>query len=219
LRLQDAEGMLEYVTSFIKGGLKDLMNLYREDNIRYAAMNLAAIKKYGSIEFRSMRGTMDVDILWQWINALMSIRTFAVNQANPMDIYEMFMSLGPEDFLKKVLGVWSEHFKMPKLEQEMSRSFSLSLDIPHLYRVYKSTFAEKIEDVPVEYKVKNLNPDWEAAPFVALDELQPMAADIRAVNNAVFEERIQAFRNRERGINPAAVQAEVAPMAPRIRRG
>ena len=133
LRLQDADGILDFVNSIVEHGLPWFVANSREDHMRYSAINLAALRKYGSLEFRGMRGTMDKTIITNWCNALVNVRSYAVLMQTPTKIYEEFAELGPLAFMQKVLGDYSDVFNSPKLEREINRSFSLSIDIPHMF--------------------------------------------------------------------------------------
>lgn len=134
LRLQDAEGLSPVLQMLYTQGLaqaKRGMN----DNVRYASINLAAIPKYGSLEFRAMRGNLDRDVLNTWISALDNIREFAVNQPSPAAIYELYGNTSYEEFISLVLGGVADKFKIGDWQTAMARCFSLSIDIPYMYQL------------------------------------------------------------------------------------
>lgn len=139
LRLQDAEGLLEYVAFLIQNDVKDL-RVVNENQLRYAALNLGALTKYGSVEFRSMRGTLDVSTISTWVSALIQLRNYACAAVSPKEIYEEFCNIGCVAFLNKVLGDYAKPFHYPKMEKDLHRSFSLSIDIPFLYKMHERNF-------------------------------------------------------------------------------
>jgi hypothetical protein len=55
-------GLLDYVTSWHK----------------YAGLNLVPLRSYGTVEFRHMTGTCDVERLQVWIDMILSLRQFAI---------------------------------------------------------------------------------------------------------------------------------------------
>jgi len=66
------------------------VNNFREGDIRYAAVNLAATKKFGSLEYRMLHGTADVEEIVAWTNLLVNLRETAIKIGTPtalMDIY------------------------------------------------------------------------------------------------------------------------------------
>jgi len=150
LRLQDAEGVLDAVIELAKRGIVEYKRNHLEDHIRYAALNMAALYKYGSIEFRSMRGTLDAGVLNNWVDALLAVRKFACEMKNPQEIFDLFSMLPAEEFLTRVLGDVAKVFIYPNLEKDMRKSFSLSLDALAAFSVSK-IFSEKgIEEIPLK---------------------------------------------------------------------
>jgi len=135
LRLRDAEGLMAHILNLIDIGEKGLVKI-KQDNIRYAAINLEAIKKYGSIEFRGMRGTMDVHTILTWVNLLNSIKQFAVAMEDVEAIHDMFRKLGAKEFMKKVFGPLTKEL-VGEFERDINYSYSLSLDLPYAYKAFK----------------------------------------------------------------------------------
>ncbi len=158
LRVQDAEGVVEVLSELCRIGVYDFCNGYlREDNVRYSAFNVASIKKYGSVEFRGMRGTMDKGVLLNWINALHAIREFAKKMPSAVEIGKLYEDTTYEEFLKEILGEFLyKNFLYPKLEQDMARSFSLCWDVQHT--LANKEYLEEKEEKPREYKVKGKAP-------------------------------------------------------------
>lgn len=101
LRSSDAEGLIT--------ALEQAANPYRIETlntqkIRYAAMNVSALFKYGSLEFRSMKGTADFGLVKRWINMLLSIKDAAMKFNTPIDIIEEFSKRGAAQFIEDVFG-------------------------------------------------------------------------------------------------------------------
>lgn len=74
------------------------------DNLRYTSCNTASLGKFGSLEFRSMRGTVDQDLIQMWVDLLLILKDKALEYDNPREIVEDFQSLNSEGFLNKVFG-------------------------------------------------------------------------------------------------------------------
>jgi hypothetical protein len=148
--------------------------MINEGTIRYAALNLAALTKYGSLEFRAMRGNLDVNVLHTWVSALIQLRNYAMEIDNPTKIYEEFCTLGCVGFFERVLGEYAKPFHYPKMEKDLQRSFSLSLDIPFTYKMNAYRFKEDAEELPPAPKavLKKKNP----FANVIMDALVPPAA-------------------------------------------
>lgn len=101
LRTRDAEGILDYLRDSIT--YKDLYHL-DTDQIRYASINCKAICQYGSLEFRAMRSTVDMDVLNNWVKILLSLKDASKLYKNPIDIVSNMSLTGYTGFIQSVFG-------------------------------------------------------------------------------------------------------------------
>lgn len=104
LRTCDAEWMLQVIRSAANDPKKMYKNRFHRDELRYASMNLKALGDYGSLEFRAMRGTRDLSLIYSWAETLYGLREFACGFDKPSDIVEAFSIRGPERFIEDALG-------------------------------------------------------------------------------------------------------------------
>lgn len=172
LRIQDAERTLLHLQNFYERGIETLKAVSGDD-IRYSAMNLAAIYKYGSMEFRAMRGTLDKGVIKNWISALLAVKDWSIKQETPKQIFDHFQTIGPDGFLTEVLGELSPQFTYPKLKQDMLLSCSLAISLPHV--VLK-------ERLPPPSK-KEVADSWENQNAI-LDDILLRNAEAPALNRA-----------------------------------
>jgi len=101
LRMKDASHLLSMLAACKKEG-----DIYAvcNDHYRYGALNLAALAKYGSLEFRQMRtpdNLMEIDV---WADALMRIFDYAKDNSNEHDYIQAVSMRGGLAFAKDVLG-------------------------------------------------------------------------------------------------------------------
>lgn len=136
LRAADAEGLLTTINKMIREG--EGSHYLADDNIRYSAINLAALNKYGSIEFRGMRGNMDIEVISTWATALTNLKAFAAAQESPVEIQKLMEKVGTKAFLSAVVGPeLAKVFTYPRIQKDMARSYSISLDLPYNYTRFK----------------------------------------------------------------------------------
>lgn len=83
----------------------DLRMLDNED-IRYSAMNLNSLFKYGSVEFRALESTQDFDKIETWSNMLFRLKVAATKFENPIKIMEAISGEGFEGFVREIMGEW-----------------------------------------------------------------------------------------------------------------
>lgn len=128
LRVKDAEGVIEAIGAIVAN--KGFLNLPRQDVNRYSSLNVDALLKFGSLEFRGMRGTLDKDVINVWINALVRLRKFAMEAESIEDIAKTFAITPDDEFLELVFGPVIAKALTPEdgsLSQKMASTYSLSM--------------------------------------------------------------------------------------------
>lgn len=108
LRCQDAEFLLYTLIQAAKD--KRFLDHFHDDDLRYASMNVKALGDYGSLEFRAMRSTRDLDAILQWVKILLNLREVAKGFESPVRIIEEVSMLGKSNFLRKCLGEHAQFF-------------------------------------------------------------------------------------------------------------
>jgi hypothetical protein len=100
LRLADADGVIKVSCKDLKG--KQPFRSINTDKIRYSSQNLNAVPKFGSIEYRGMRGVTDPVIIDTWSDELYKMVTSAKKYSDPADLLDKFANLDKKDFLKSL---------------------------------------------------------------------------------------------------------------------
>lgn len=70
LKIKDAEFLPYTISKFIRTG--DIKHI-QTDNIRYSAINLLSLFKFGSLEFRALESTCDKAKILKWVNVLLNL--------------------------------------------------------------------------------------------------------------------------------------------------
>lgn len=100
LRTRDAEFVLFKILNALKErNLKHLQG----DIIRYSSLNYCSLFKYGTIEFRGMRGTPDLDLIYKWNEVLDELRTASLTFNSPRDVLDQLSGDGEQQFLQTLL--------------------------------------------------------------------------------------------------------------------
>lgn len=97
LRLKDAEGIINHLRDAIEmpNPLLDF-----SDNLRYGGLNLAALYKFGSLEFRGMRGTIDPVVIETWSTALYELSRLSTTYFNnPQEVMDFYYYHGHEELI------------------------------------------------------------------------------------------------------------------------
>ncbi|AXH71982.1 MAG: hypothetical protein [Podoviridae sp. ctbj_2] len=132
LRVSDAEGLLDTVHKLIRyrrlGGA-GFYGCLNQGMLKYAAMNLYTLRKYGSLEFRSLEGTADWEKISNWATAHINIRDAGMRYGTIEKVWERLNEIGAQSFMQEVLGDMFETFYYEGCEHHILESTSLMYDL------------------------------------------------------------------------------------------
>lgn len=100
LRFKDADEALRTIPKGLNDS--DLGN-YLAGDFKYASCNLRAVVSHGTLEFRAMRGNLEVDFINDWVQLLLSLKDAAKSTKSPRIFVEELSHLGPQTFAQKYL--------------------------------------------------------------------------------------------------------------------
>ena len=100
LRAKDAPAVIEKITQYINADALHMIG----DNVRYSTVNLASLPKYGSLEIRCLRGTVDDKVLTTWLGVLEHLKKISTTYDHPTSVIGELSELGIQNFAKKALG-------------------------------------------------------------------------------------------------------------------
>lgn len=160
LRARDAESMLlELYQCKVNGRLSYLQH----DAYRYASLNVSAIQKYGSLEFRSLKTPKDVTKIEPWVNMLLCIKDYGLNKIeDSASIVENLSRNGEIPFLKLVMGN-DENLIKPLLKGEEPVA---NLMRQGVRRIQHIAYAKEVKQQAKKASLKGYvpAPGWGAAP-------------------------------------------------------
>lgn len=188
LRVTDAEGYMNSLRSLFSNG-PSAIRLIHASSVRYSAINIAATAKYGSLEFRGMRGTMDEDILIPWCQTLFRLREVARKFGDPIAVHDDFVNMSNIAFAKKHLGKNAHLFDLENTAKDIDKSFSLAIELPYAYKEY-----EALPKKPEEGLL-----DDRKAPKVRFDAIPP---EFPPIDPAMRDHIKRDLINRIRGMQP-----------------
>ena len=127
LRFQDAQHLTHEVTTFFRAtqenGLDMAISRLRQENLKYAAMNLYTLRKYGTLEFRALEGTDDVAKIDTWVQAIVRLRSTAMKWETPQDVYAAFLD-NPTDIANDLFGHAPDAFLKPGWHEQVEEGYS-----------------------------------------------------------------------------------------------
>lgn len=99
LRAKDAQYWVRNIVQGLRDG--NFANVYHEA-YRYTSCNTASLAKFGSLEFRSMRGTVDQALIQSWVDLLCLIRDRSAEFSDPLKMYEKYSTMEPMEFFSYI---------------------------------------------------------------------------------------------------------------------
>lgn len=74
---------------------------------KYSALNLLSLNKYGTVEFRALPTTFDIERIKDWINFILQLKKAAMAMDITTSLIAQFSKEGPAAFLARVMeGMW-----------------------------------------------------------------------------------------------------------------
>ncbi len=131
-----------------------------DDNLRYASMNVKALGTYGSLEFRAMRGTRDLDVIQTWANILVGLREHAKTYTDPTDIVNGFSEGEVDGFLTSALGEHAELFKKGDYRLKLMRGMRQAQDVAFCCKWQEFLEPEKEKKGMFEFPVLEKAPQY-----------------------------------------------------------
>lgn len=102
LRFCDASYPIRFVADCIRSSrIQDM----RAVDMKYASCNLTPLSTLGTLEFRAMRGNLDVGLLTDWVAFLVRLKEVASGIDDLRDFAARFSQAGPRMWLQETIGL------------------------------------------------------------------------------------------------------------------
>ena len=83
--------------------------------LKYAGLNIAPLRNFGSLEVRTHYGTTDIELIGRWLGILYTgIYKKATTFANPVEIVNRFNEVGYERFIIECFGDYTQYLSVSK---------------------------------------------------------------------------------------------------------
>lgn len=120
MRAQDAEYLIyTLIKDKLTGGFTETLDM---ENFKYASINIAALSKYGSLEFRGLGTPLKVDPIILWVRFLLDIKDFAVKAESSSDFFFRFSRDGGDALIDAVFGERGSEFKERGYERLLNQA-------------------------------------------------------------------------------------------------
>lgn len=199
LSIRNAEGIIDGV---IRNLNPHRVFSFSQEWYKYASLNLASPAVHGSLEFRGMRGNLDKEVLFPWLDVIQNLYVTAHDYKNPQEILQHSLD-NLEELTKKVFKKHFEKFNFLGFTDEVAYNTSLCAELPQ----YLTLKEEKKAAAPKKV-IKNLAGVWEE-PF----RIPPLVPEGRQVQRRVIPNREDGRRIFDQILNAGAQQDGVMNQA------
>ena len=128
LRAKDAEKMIEALAVCRKS---NNMRFIQDNNYRYASINLSALRKFGSVEFRGLGTPRRFSRIAKWAKMLLAIKEASLGYKEPFHIVEDTSMMGGRAFLKHVLGDLAKDVYCPGMDDMIYEGVQLVQEVAY----------------------------------------------------------------------------------------
>lgn len=121
-------------------------------NSRYAALNLASLAKFGSLEFRCMPSTTNVDAIDKWTHMCYNVCKVHEQYKDASDFMDAVFHKGVKDILGSIFQIGQvvdELVSLPNYERKLQENVPLLVNYAYGGQVFKGRKVER-EEFPEE---------------------------------------------------------------------
>jgi hypothetical protein len=117
LRSRDAEAFLGFLRDLLIKKTFGTANAFSPKYLKYAAINIAPLAHFGSVEVRCMQTPKDISIVETWVEMLCSIYDAAMKLGCVRDVVDVLSYSMAEDLLDQIFGDNAHHLMVPDVDQ------------------------------------------------------------------------------------------------------
>ena len=136
---QDAEGVIDWLSGTMRRSLTRILTHADTQKLKYAALNLSSLVRFGTLEFRAFstpRNTEGLRRIMDLIKIFGKMKLQSRKYENPIEIVTDVSVLGPKDFFVKNYPLLNA--KVPDLEDKVFSGVRLIQEIAYLFQEISS---------------------------------------------------------------------------------
>jgi len=104
MRLKDAEAVLDETIKQLDQRPPLMMFGKGGDTVRYAGLNLGALRNYGSLEVRLKQGTTDPEEIIEWAEAMHELFCLGESWKDPSEFFDWYVYNGSKKLLERIFA-------------------------------------------------------------------------------------------------------------------
>ena len=132
---QDAEGVIDWLHGSMRRSLARMLTFADTQTLKYAALNLSSLTRFGTLEFRAFSTPRNIDGLRRIMDLVKIFGKMKLQSRKyvyPIDIITDVSELGPKDFFVKNYPLLNA--EVPDLEDKVFTGVRLIQEIAYLFQ-------------------------------------------------------------------------------------
>lgn len=132
-----SQGLIDRIAHMVMDHDSIALEVDRLARERYTAMNVGAVQRFGSVEFRGHKGEWRKEPILRWVNLLLSLKEFSKQE---IDWTNMLMDISQEgysEFARRVFRGYTDHLASPEFDYEILEGLRDAQDIIYANKLGK----------------------------------------------------------------------------------
>lgn len=101
--------------------LRHAVSRLQNNQLKYSALNIYALRHFGSLEVRTHPGSTNVEVIDRWVHILWALILYARRHKSPVSIVNNYHDTPDKrSFLLSVFGEYRKYFVLDNLEERLS---------------------------------------------------------------------------------------------------
>jgi len=208
LRIQDSYHISNIISDAFLSNLREIP----QNHVRYSALNLGSLPKYGSIEFRSLEGTTSRVRIQKWLDFIECLEEAADSGVSIAMTLEN-LRVSSENVAKAVFGDSFEELRYEDWESDTLYNASLNISMVELEREVLRN--EEDFDIRLQQQQQKRKAAEEQAERKAAEaRKQQMEAEAQQAANQLGQQPVPAPEPQPVKRRPAVRKQAAVPQAP-----
>lgn len=198
LQLKDAEGGLNSILDLVDSlKVAKKFKSSSSERMKYAALNVNSFNRFGSIEFRAMRGVTDTKVIRDWCNIINAMFIYAASKTDPNEVLTDYQE-NADGLIDRVFGQYAPTLKFKGWEAICDMNLWFGYRIASRVvdwsefaktvqvRIPMRILNEEIDKIKIAYGINTLTKSLHSTARIRAVLRHNNDASDQDINNAVF---------------------------------
>lgn len=161
--------MVSLFQTIEKSGDSRCVRSLNQSVLKYAGLNIAPLRIFGSLEVRTHGGTTDVEEIHRWVSILYRIYDASKNFSTPRSVFASLRRLGNSSFTDSIFGDYRKYLDTSRLQADFDATMWYALSVADSVEDWENlgVIKEKKKKEQILFKGSDVNPFFTDEDLVA----------------------------------------------------